>query len=247
MPTSREWFVDWFNSPYYDLLYQDRDHNEADAFLTCLIDQLDLPPAATVLDLACGKGRYARALAQKGYKVWGLDLSPVRIEQARLHAGENLRFVVHDMRAWPYPLASADAVFNFFTSFGYFSNPDDNLRVLKNIRKLLPELGIFVLDYLNIQPFLQFKTFINKKYINGIKFESIKYIKGNYLIKDITVVDNKREYTFQECLQLLDYASFKWLFDQAGLEIKYVWGDYLCRPFDPGHSDRLILVGSPVR
>ena len=53
------WFESWFNSPYYHLLYRDRDESEARPFIECLTQHLQLPPRARVLDLACGKGRHS--------------------------------------------------------------------------------------------------------------------------------------------------------------------------------------------
>src|SRR5690606_8758177 len=115
-----EWFKDWFNSPYYHLLYNHRDENEAIFFLDNLIAKLQPKPDARILDLACGRGRHAVYLRTKGFDVTGVDLSPENIRLAATTAGERLHFYVHDMR---YLLLSNyfDLVLNLFTSFGYFS------------------------------------------------------------------------------------------------------------------------------
>ena len=57
--SQKEWFASWFDSPYYHLLYQHRDDNEAKQFIGHLTEALDLPQGAKVLDLACGKGRHS--------------------------------------------------------------------------------------------------------------------------------------------------------------------------------------------
>ena len=56
----REWFAEWFDSPYYHTLYKNRDENEARRVLDNLLRALDLPAGARILDLACGKGRHPR-------------------------------------------------------------------------------------------------------------------------------------------------------------------------------------------
>ena len=58
-PESNNWFATWFDSPYYHILYKERNYREAQVFMDNLTHYLNLPEGATVLDLACGKGRHA--------------------------------------------------------------------------------------------------------------------------------------------------------------------------------------------
>ncbi|MFM9005057.1 MAG: class I SAM-dependent methyltransferase, partial [Flavobacteriales bacterium] len=116
--SQKEWFASWFDSPYYHLLYQHRDDNEAKQFIGHLIEVLHLPQGAKVLDLACGKGRHSITLAQMGYNVTGADLAANSIASAEQSSAalpfNDLRFLVHDMRQ-PIPGATFKAVFNLFT------------------------------------------------------------------------------------------------------------------------------------
>ena len=132
MSEQKEWYRNWFDSPYYDLLYQDRDQEEADKFIHNLIKHLSPPKHATMLDLACGKGRYSIALNRMGYNVTGSDLSQRKINAARQHENKELVFTVHDMRV-PFELTQYDYVFNLFTSFGYCDNEEENKVVLTNV------------------------------------------------------------------------------------------------------------------
>ena len=79
----KAWFKDWFNSPYYHLLYQHRDENEAEQFIKTLIGYLQPAKGATMLDIACGKGRHSMALAEMGFDVTGNDLSEASISEAK--------------------------------------------------------------------------------------------------------------------------------------------------------------------
>src|SRR3954465_14122404 len=121
----KNWFVSWFDSPYYHILYKDRNYREAQIFMDNLTHYLNLPDHAKVLDLACGKGRHAIYLNQLGFDVLGVDLSENSIAIAKNNENDELHFEVHDMRL-PFE-QKYDAIFNLFTSFGYFENDDDNL------------------------------------------------------------------------------------------------------------------------
>src|SRR5688572_24580227 len=111
----RNWFKEWFNSPYYHLLYNHRDDKEAITFINQLIKYLAPPVGSRMLDVACGKGRHSKALAEMGFDVTGIDLSFESINEALEFADENLHFFQHDMRL-PFWINYFDYAFNFFTS-----------------------------------------------------------------------------------------------------------------------------------
>jgi SAM-dependent methyltransferase len=117
-----------------------------------LIEKLGLDEGARVLDLACGHGRMALALAGRGCKVTGLDLSPrsLRIaRQAAERAGLEIEWVEADMREIPAG-AEFDAVVSIFTAFGYFQEEDENQRVLEGVAAALLPGGAFLIDSLNL-------------------------------------------------------------------------------------------------
>ncbi|MFB6258319.1 MAG: cyclopropane-fatty-acyl-phospholipid synthase family protein, partial [Flavobacteriales bacterium] len=76
-PDSRRekgWYETWFDSPYYHILYKDRDEEEAAFFVDRLMERLRAEKGDRILDLACGKGRHAVQLHRKGFDVTGVDL-----------------------------------------------------------------------------------------------------------------------------------------------------------------------------
>ena len=79
----REWFRDWFDSPFYHKLYFERDEKEAESLIRRLVTHLHLQPGSRVLDVACGRGRHSKMLAAMGFDVTGIDLSPASIEYAQ--------------------------------------------------------------------------------------------------------------------------------------------------------------------
>ena len=132
-----KWFSTWFDSPYYHILYDERDENEASAFIKAIQQKLKTPKNTLVLDAACGQGRHAKTLHELGFKVDGFDLSPKNIEAANLYSTENLSFFVHDIRD-PLPKSGVyEWVCNFFTSFGYFDVKSDNQAAFNSLSAAL--------------------------------------------------------------------------------------------------------------
>ncbi|MGZ5264842.1 MAG: class I SAM-dependent methyltransferase, partial [Kaistella sp.] len=129
------WFETWFNTPYYHILYKDRNFEEAESFITLLINDLQIQQHAKIIDLACGKGRHSVFLNKMGFEVLGLDLSEESILQNKTFENASLKFKVHDMRNEILPDVSkvkVDAVFNLFTSFGYFESETEDLKIFKS-------------------------------------------------------------------------------------------------------------------
>jgi SAM-dependent methyltransferase len=88
-------------APLYHVLFEDwnagmeRQGRELSAVI-----QDHWPNASSILDVSCGIGTQAIALAAKGYRVTGSDLSPKAVERARLEAqkrGLNIPFSICNM------------------------------------------------------------------------------------------------------------------------------------------------------
>jgi len=235
------WYSTWFDSDYYYRLYDYRNEGEAAAFVDALLSRLPFDPGDRVIDLACGRGRHSRFLAERGLKVIGLDLSSGSIQEARLSTHPNQEFFQHDMLQ-PFPTNDVVAVFNFFTSFGYFENDQKNIQVLHNVVTALKPGGYFVLDFLNVEKATQTLRDPVSLERDGINFLLSWEQTSTHLIKQIQVKDGLTRQTFEERLQLLRLSDFERFFGVVGLEIGAVYGDYSLRVFDPQTSERLILI-----
>lgn len=234
------WYASWFDTPYYHILYKDRDHAEARLFMDNLTAYLNLPEDARILDLACGKGRHSVYLNELGFDVTGADLSENSIAEARKHENDKLHFTVHDMRQ-PMP-TKYDAIFNLFTSFGYFDDDADNLATLKAICKSLTEYGFAVIDFMNVDHVIKNLVPSEVKTVDGITFNIKRYVKDGHIFKEIDFEDEGKAFHFTERVQALRLEDFEALMDEAGIYLLDVFGDYKLRKFYRGESERLIMI-----
>jgi SAM-dependent methyltransferase len=239
-----EWFSTWFDSPYYHLLYRDRDAHEAEFFLQNLLKRFSIATDSSILDIACGKGRHSVYLHSKGFRVTGIDLSQSSIEYAKQYETEGLQFVVHDMRQ-PFQAGAFDYVLNLFTSFGYFDTDRENIDVLKAARTNLKPSGYFVLDFLNTGHTLKHLKRAELKQREHIDFIITREVRNGFLLKSIRFTDHDIDFFFQEKVKTLYKNDFEKYFKESSLEIVQTFGNYALEPFDPIESPRCIFILKP--
>ncbi|HZH67593.1 MAG TPA: class I SAM-dependent methyltransferase [Chitinophagales bacterium] len=242
MDKTPQWYEVWFDSPYYPILYKDRDEAEARLFIENLAKDLEIPDKAKVLDLACGRGRHSSYLADKGYQVVGIDISKESIEDATNdYSKDNLEFYIHDMRL-PFRINYFDYTFNFFTSFGYFNNLKDNQYVLSAIAKGLKKGGIAMIDFMNVEKVIENLVEREEVTIDGINFYIRRLYNDNFIIKKIKVDDGDKISLFTEEVQILKPVHFYQMLQEEGFKLVKEYGDYHLNPFDSNTSDRYIII-----
>lgn len=237
---SNHWYSFWFDTPYYHILYKDRDEQEGAQFMNRLLAHLKLEPGSSILDLACGKGRHAIYLNSLGYAVTGVDLSQRSISAAKEYERDGLRFFVHDMTI-PFP-DQVDAVFNLFTSFGYFESEGDDLKTIAAIKSEMKPDGKGVIDFMNAAYVKNHLVPSETKLIDGISFHIQKRVEKGYIIKDIQLEDRNRSLRFTEKVKALTINDFERYFSEVGLKITDTFGDYELNPYHSAGSDRLIMI-----
>lgn len=235
-----EWFETWFNSPFYHILYEDRDESEAEEFITKLCRVLPIAPGTKTLDLACGAGRHAYVMHELGLSVSGADLSENSIALAKEHAPEGLEFFVHDMRD---PLNEQyEVIMNLFTSFGYFDSLSDNAKALASIYNALNPDGLLIIDFFNADKVVREMKRRQELRKGDILFHIKKDVVNGRIVKSIAFEAEGNSYFFQEKVQALDLIDFQQLLGDAGFRIEQTYGNYLLDPFNQESSDRLILI-----
>lgn len=234
------WFEQWFNTPYYHLLYSHRDAEEAEQFLARLIEELDLEKESFIVDLACGAGRHSIFLNREGFNVLGLDISENSIAQAREYENETLHFEVRDVRE-PLGVNQVDAILNLFTSFGYFDSIEEHNSVLENASKALRKKGLFVLDFFNADHVIKGLVPEMTIHKNDIDFHIKKYIHEGRIIKEIKVNDRGNESVFHEKVWLFSFVQLREMLEENDFTLLNTFGNYNLDHFD-STSERLILI-----
>ncbi|RCK79899.1 MAG: methyltransferase [Candidatus Ozemobacter sibiricus] len=225
---------------YETTLPQERSRREAD-----FIEQaLDLQPAHRILDVACGHGRLTNLLARRGYRLTGVDRSAGFLEIARREAqaqGLAVDYRQGDMRDLSFD-EPFDRALLTFTAFGYFSD-DDNLLVLRRIRRVLAPGGRFLFDVLNRDTFL-------KRFVPSLVTE-----RGDDLMIDRTSFDQRRgrvtthrtiirdgqRRDMRFSMRLYNLTELEFWLREAGLTLERVCGGYSGGPVDH-EAHRLVLI-----
>lgn len=134
----------------YDLLYRDKDYSAEADFVAALIGDV-APGAADLLELGCGTGGHAVALAARGWHVHGIDMSAEMVRRALDRraaagdAGRRLLFEQADLRNYRVG-RSFDAVISLFHVMSYQTTNFDLLAAMTTARAHLRTGGPFVFD-----------------------------------------------------------------------------------------------------
>jgi SAM-dependent methyltransferase len=145
------WYVDFFGDDYLNIYSHIFTAERAAQEVLFAERILKLTPGARVLDLCSGQGRHSVPLAQHGYRVTALDLSPAYLRLAERAAKAHKVTVdttAADMRKIPFA-RRFDAVINMYSSFGYLETEADDLQVLESVATALKPGGRFFIDMLN--------------------------------------------------------------------------------------------------
>ena len=249
---SAPWYRDAFD-PLYLELYAHRDAAEAERVTERLLVPLGLR-TQRVLDLACGAGRYARALAGHGARVVGLDLSPALLAAARETAAaapQPFALVRGDMLQLPFAAGCFDLVLSMFTSFGYFARAEQDEAMLRGVRRVLRPAGTLCLDLFNSECLpdrLQVET---ERDAGGYRVRERRRIDAeqNAVVKEIEVRAGDRVRHYQERVRLWPRPALRAALTASGLDPVHEWGDYAGAAFDPERSERLIVLAraAPAR
>lgn len=243
------WYASWFGEEYL-ALYPERNDREA----TRQVDfaAVLLAPHARLgrigfLDLACGTGRHAVALeiAGESLGVAGLDLSlPMLAEAVRRDERPHPGYVRGDMRRLPFRSDAFGSVVNFFTSFGYFEDVEEDLAVLREVARVLAPGGAFLSDVFNASRVIATLASREEKTIAGQRVG----IRRRYdprtrrVEKVIEMDDGTGARCFRECVRVYGEEELRDLHARAGLVVKRAFGDFDGSEYDARRSPRLILL-----
>jgi len=243
------WYEDLFDDRYLEFYAGWVQVAPADAEAAFIDRALALEPGSRVLDLGCGFGRHAVALARLGHRVTGLDLSEPLLTHARALARQHeleISWLRRDMRDLG-GLGPFDACVCLYTVLGYFDD-DENARVVRGIRDLLEPDGRLLLDVSN--PLSRLRSWPSERWREtpaGVARETSRYealtgrvtSERTLFRKDGTRMDLPdsvvRMYTPSEVARLLA---------DAALEVEQVYGALADEPFAWERCDKQVWVAS---
>ena len=243
MQNTQEWFASWFNSPFYRELYAHRTGEEARAFVLKLIQELNLPVGASVLDVCCGNGRHSEVFNEKNCNVVGIDISEKSLEEAKARNLSNAHFHYADARNFEMH-ERFDCVVNLFTSFGYFETTEEHIEMLQRIYEHLKDNGVFVFDFFNAEKVRAAGSEDRKVVKDGAEFHITKEITNNRVIKHIRIQKEAARMDFQESVALYSKEQLVEMFEVIGFKNINTYGDYELGSFDLANSDRCIIICS---
>jgi SAM-dependent methyltransferase len=229
-PDHGEWFADesiW--KDLYPFTFPESAFTVADEQVEKIL-RLTGVGGGTVLDLCCGPGRHAVAFARRGFAVTAVDRTAFLLDHARaraVHTNVSVEFVLEDMRRFSRP-ASFDLIINFFTSFGYFDDQADDLRVLELVRENLRPNGIFVLEMVSKESRARtFQATTSRELPNGHAL-----VERHEIVDDWTRIRNRwtliqggNTRTFEFTHRIYSGQEMKDLLTKAGFAGARVYGD----------------------
>lgn len=242
----KDWFKHWFNSHYYFLLYQKRNEEEAKLFFELIKKNILINSNWKILDFCCGYGRLSKVIARDGFDVTGVDLSEKFIQHAVEESKkENLRieFLQCDARYF-----DGEEKFNlgisFFTSFGYFSDEENEL-TFKNLVRSISQKGWIVFDYFN--PDFVLKNLIERESfeVDNYKINITRKIQNKRINKIIKISSGEKSDEYIESVRIYSLDELRNLFEMNGLIIRKIFGDYSGSELKV-NSPRIIIFAQKV-
>lgn len=240
---SGNWFQQTFDA-LYPILYAHRTIEAAEAESLFSIEQTKLKQNDRVLDLCCGGGRHIAHLQKASDHVVGLDYSSHLIELARETVGDDQLLIRGDMRHLPF-VDQFDVVVNYFTSFGYFRDIEENQKVVQDMALALKADGRFFIDYMCKDWAIANLEEETRRSAEGFEVIERRWIEadGSRINKTTSIArgDDEIKHT-GESVQLYTTDEFSTLLTEGGLTIDTLYGDYCgsaCAPEFP----RMIAVG----
>jgi SAM-dependent methyltransferase len=202
--------------------------------------------SGSVLDLACGPGRFAVPFAQAKYRVTGVDRTRFFLNIARERAeiaAVPVEWVEEDMRQFVRP-GAFDLALSLYTSFGYFDLDAENRGVLENVYSSLRPGGVFLLELLGKEILAaQFQPTLSESLPDGSLLIQRVSVCDDWtrVAGEWTVIKEGRSVTYRNRLWIYSAREIRDMLTQAGFEEIAIYGDFERAPYGP-QAKRLVGV-----
>ncbi len=220
-----------------------------------------------VLEIPCGSGRVLVPLARAGFNVTGIDVSPhmLALAQAKLNAIPNAteRLVQADMRDFQLDESDFDLAIVAVKSFAYLTEPDDQLRCLRQIHAHLRPGGLLAIDFMHPLPEWVAATpgsmrddLLQRVPDRGFTLSRVESVVSTDLARQVRVIRSAYEIIDDHgsvvAKRFVEWP-YRWtyrfeaehLFERAGFTVEAVYGGYQREPFTSTSAAMVFLARRP--
>lgn len=229
---------------YEETLATEDTEGQCDA----LAGAMAMLPGMRVLDLGCGHGRHAIALARRGFDVTGVDLVPAMIDRARREAARaevSVELRVGDMRAMADD-ARYDRAVMLFDAFGFM--PDgDSVEILRRVARALRPGGMLCIDVRNrdwIARALPPTTVLQRGDAYMIDRHSFDSATGR-VVDHRVVVRGGVTRALPFSIRVFTLAELAMMLGAAGLEVTEAWGSWRGEPVSLARNRLVVFARRP--
>lgn len=246
MELSLEWFEDdqfWLR--FAPVMFDPQRWAETSGEVKAIIAMTGVAGGSTILDSCCGVGRHSLEFARRAYRVTAVDRTRGYIEAARETAAAeelDIEFLLQDVRDFRRP-EYYNLALNLFTSFGFFSDQEEEIRYIRNILDSLKPGGSFVID-------VNGKEILSRDFVREEEYEMDGYmVRGEYAIEDdFSILNNLwsidahgENYSYRFSHRIYSAVELKELLLRCGFESVEIKGGFDGRPYD-NNAVRLISI-----
>jgi SAM-dependent methyltransferase len=240
MTLKKEWFHDYFNSSYGKIILDNVKDSYTVNQVNFMLNILNPADNSNILDLFCGKGRHSLVLAKKGFKVTAIDFVDEFVETLKRNAdksGVSVNALCQDARSLDFR-NTFDHIIVMFTSFGYFSD-EENQNLLSQIRTALKPGGTCIIDVENRDYLLKYfikETWREKEY--GWLLERNNYYPktSRHRTLRVTIDKDGTATSTERIIRIFSQHEILNMSKLAKLKSVSVYGDYdgtLCKSLSP--------------
>lgn len=242
---------DWFESAFskdYLVLYPHRNDAEARRDVDRILALLDPPRDQPLLDLCCGAGRHLEALYDAGFAtLTGLDLSQDLLHEAQARfqraGASDIQLHRADMREIPFEDRFA-TVLSMFTSFGYFEDPLDDVKVLRGAFRALRANGTLLMDTLNRETVILNLTPREVRESDDVRLHIARSLSPDEqrIEKETRVVaSGRQDLVYHESVRMYTMEEMQAMLCAVGFEDVRAYGSLDGCAYEP-LSPRMVLV-----
>jgi SAM-dependent methyltransferase len=248
----RSWFEEVFDD-HYAALIRPGSKETAEAEVRFFVETAGLEPGAHVLDMGCGHGDHALALAKRGFAVTGVDLSLsqlLRASQAKDAVGAQIAFLQGDMRD-PPTQGPFEGVLCVGSTIGYFSD-EENLECLRRMHDMLMPGGKLLLEVFNrdhIISRLPARSWWQGRACLVLDEAEMDYFANRLLVHRTVVFEDGRQFEHRINMRAYAVHELALMCRSVGLAVVEVSGSRCTRGrfFGASSPDIWLLAERPAR